>query len=130
MKIAIPISEKGRYIADHFSRAEGFMIIVIEDKKVLSKNIVKNPLEYKNDEYERNEQGTCDHNKIIDSFEGAEGIICCRLGRKIFRDLKERGLKIYISEERDLERAIEIFVDGNINQLKEFGSSCNCEDRN
>ena len=114
VKIAVP-SDDGKTISHHFGRTKGFVVIELE----------KESNEIKNREYRTNtftghargverKHGEGHHRAIREGIGDCDVVIANSMGSGVYEDLKSAGMKIFITDESDIERAIELYISGKL----------------
>jgi predicted Fe-Mo cluster-binding NifX family protein len=129
MKIAI-VSENETTISQHFGRAPYYIIQTVENGKVL-----------KQEKFERGAAGTCacghseaeeqhhashsgpdsaaKHNKMVDPIADCQVLIAGGMGYGAYQALESRGLKVFITAEHTIQKAVELFSAGKLDNLME-----------
>ena len=99
MKIAVATNNK-KEISEHFGSAEGFLIFEVE------KDSIKE-LEFRNNQGKNQGQcGSCNHALMLENVKDCESVLSFGMGKKIFEDLSNAGIKPIISEERNIKKAL------------------------
>ncbi|MCB2221621.1 MAG: iron-molybdenum cofactor biosynthesis protein [Bacteroidetes bacterium] len=125
MKIAVA-SDDGKHIAQHFGRTRGFLIFDCIDDKIAS-------TEYKLNTFTHHHQGNGDehhhehghqhsHDGILSALKDCKVVISRGMGRRLLDDFEEHGKEIYITDESEAEKAIQLFFKGDLTHLP--GKSC------
>ncbi len=122
MKIAIA-SDDGKSIASHFGRTRGFVIFEVNEGQVKSEEYRLNTftghargLEGAGHELDR-------HTPILDALKDCKAVISHGMGRRIYDDLREAGIEAFITDEIDVKRAIELYINDNLIDQPEKGCS-------
>ncbi len=110
-KIAIA-SDDGISISSHFGRTKGFVIFEIVDKEIKGR-------EYRLNTFTRHAKGIMDfkgdpHSVIISALSDCKVVISHGMGRRIYEDLKRAGIEVYITDETDVEHALELYLKGEL----------------
>ncbi len=125
MKIAIPSNDR-EMVSKHFGRSEGFIIVEIEDNKIVNK-------EYKKNDFTGHAQGLHHEHKVHDHGHGHhshEGIfkalgdcsvvISGGMGQKLYQDFLERKITTYLTKETDIDIVLEQFVNGQLESTAQY----------
>lgn len=111
MKIAI-VSDDGKTIASHFGRTRGFAVFEIEGEKVKKQEYRENTftghvrgLEEANHSFDR-------HGPILEALKDCRAVISHGMGRRIYDDLKNAGIEVFVTEEIDVKTALDLFIKG------------------
>jgi len=130
LKIAV-VSENEQTISQHFGRAPYYIIQTVENGKVV-----------KQEKFERGAAGTCacghseeeehhhsshgsdpessaKHNKMVDPIADCQVLIAGGMGYGAYDALKSRGLQVFITAEHSIQRAVELFSAGKLDNLME-----------
>ena len=120
MKIAIA-SDDERAIAQHFGRTRGFIVIDLEDGAERAREYRPNAftghargLEGAGHEVDR-------HGPILSALAGCQVVISRGMGRRLYDDLKQAGVEVFITEETDAGRAVALFARGELADHPELG---------
>ena len=120
MKIAIA-SDDEKNIASHLGRAEGFIIVDLENGKVMNR-------EYRINDFTGHMRGQKEsgrdagrHDSVMATLKGCKAIISHGMGRRLISDLEVARIKTYLTEEIDIERAIKLYINGTLDNNWELG---------
>ena len=112
MKIAIASDDK-KTISHHFGKALGFVVFEIKNNKVIKQ-------EYKENIGKNNgECGSCDHQAMIDNIKDCEIVISYGMGQRIYDDLTKNKIKPIVTEEQNVESALEQFLKNDLRNITE-----------
>lgn len=113
MKIAIPSNDQIT-VSKHFGRTSGFMIFEIEDDRIVSR-------EYKSNNFTGHAKGLHhekEHNHshvgIFNALEGCETVIAGGMGRRLYVDFEQKGMRVFVTSESDIEKALELFIKNDL----------------
>jgi len=120
MKVAI-VSDDQRTIARHFGRARGFVIAEIEDCKVIKTSYRENDLTSHGRGGGEQHQGPHSHSRILDGLRGCEAVIAMGMGRRLYDDLHQAGIKAVITVESDVQQALQAYIAGMLEDHPERG---------
>jgi predicted Fe-Mo cluster-binding NifX family protein len=122
MKIAIA-SDDEKIISSHFGRTKGFVIFEAEDKTVKNREYRPNTftghargLEGAGHELNR-------HTPILNALKDCKVVISHGMGRRIYDDLKGIGVEVFITDETDVNKAIDSYLTGALVDRPEMGCS-------
>jgi predicted Fe-Mo cluster-binding NifX family protein len=122
MKIAIA-SDDERTISSHFGQTRGFVVFDVEGKEVKNREYRPNTftghargLEGAGHEIDR-------HGPIISALSDCKAVISHGMGRRIYDDLKEAGIEVFITDEMDVQKAFDLFMTGELIDRPELGCS-------
>ncbi len=108
MKIAIA-SDDGKTISPHFGRTEGFVIFEVHGQEVKS-------FEYRQNSFTghalgiQGQHGADRHKTIIEALKDCDVVISRGMGRRLYEDLRYAGIKAIITDEEDVDRAMELYM--------------------
>ena len=112
MKIAIASDDKN-LISHHFGKALGFVIFNVKDNKIVNKsyreNIGKNT----------GECGSCNHSAMINNIKDCEVVISYGMGQRIYIDLVKCKITPYVTEENNVEDALNKFLTNKLVNRKD-----------
>jgi len=117
MKVAVA-SDDEKTIASHFGRTRGFLIFEIENDKIKDK-------EYRQNTFTGHAvgmHGVDRRNQIYEALKDCKAVIACGMGMKIYDYLKQQNINVFVTEERDAEKAAELYIKGKLDDNPE--SSC------
>lgn len=122
MKIAIASAE-GKTISSHFGKTKGFVIFEVEDKQVKSQEYRPNTftghamgLEGLGHEIDR-------HAPILKALSDCKVVISHGMGPRIYEDLKKVGIEVFITEQTDVQKALDLYLKGELVDKPELGCS-------
>lgn len=130
MKIAV-VSENETTISQHFGRAPYYIILTVENGKTV-----------KQEKFERGASGTCacghseeeehhhashggdpesaaKHNRMVDPIADCQVLIAGGMGYGAYQALKSRNLQVFITAESSIQKAVELFSAGKLDNLME-----------
>jgi predicted Fe-Mo cluster-binding NifX family protein len=128
LKIAV-VSENESTISQHFGRAPYYIILTVENGKVI-----------KQEKFERGAAGTCacghdqdeghhqgshggdpeseaKHNRMVDPIADCQVLIAGGMGYGAYQALESRGLKVFITAENSIQKAVELLSMGKLDNL-------------
>jgi predicted Fe-Mo cluster-binding NifX family protein len=124
MKIAV-ITEDGKTISQHFGRAPYYLVLSVEDGKILERELREklNHAHFANQghgqEHAEGSHGTDSdsHNKHIKMSEGitdCEALICGGMGMGAYQSMLARGIKPVVTDIQDIDQAVMDYAAGRI----------------
>jgi len=120
MKIAIA-SDDERTISSHFGQTRGFVVFDMEGKEVKSREYRPNTftghargLEGAGHEIDR-------HGPILTALKDCKAVVSCGMGRRIYNDLRQAGIEVFVTDETEVERALELYLEGQLIDRPELG---------
>jgi predicted Fe-Mo cluster-binding NifX family protein len=122
MKIAVA-TEDGKTISEHFGRSPYFAVFEVENGAITNQSMRRNTFtRHFRGEHERHTQGEHHHSgedaHAHDSL--AEGLGDCRavishgMGRRAWEDLRARGIEMIVTDETEVQRAVDLYLAGNL----------------
>ena len=125
MKVAIA-SDDRMMISQHFGRTRGFVIAEIDDKNV--KNLDYRPNTFtgharglEHGEHHVGSQAghhadhhADHHGPILEALRDCQVVISKGMGRRIYEDLKNSGIQVFVTGEAEVGKAIEMFIQGKL----------------
>ncbi len=129
MKIAV-ISEDGATISQHFGRAPMYVVVTIEDGKVVSKekrdkaghhtfsgNPHAEPTPGERHGYDSDAQSK--HAQMAQSIDDCQVLIAGGMGWGAYDSLKSRGIETIITDVNDIDEAVNTYLKGELPNLME-----------
>ena len=113
MKIAIA-SDDGKTISSHFGRTKGFVIFEIKGKEIKSQKYRPNTFTHHVRELEGAGHNTHDHTPILNALKDCKTVISHGMGRRIYDDLKRIGIEVFVTDETDVRKAIDLYINGEL----------------
>ncbi|MBC7327867.1 NifB/NifX family molybdenum-iron cluster-binding protein [bacterium] len=121
MKIAIA-SDDEKAISTHFGRARGFVVFDIEGNEIKSREYRLNT--FSGHARGLEEEHESDHHKaILNALSDCKVVISKGMGKRIYDDLKSIGIEVYITDETDVKRALELYINGKLVNKPNLGCS-------
>ena len=111
MKIAIA-SDDQKTISHHFGRAAGFVIVEIKEGKLISRT-------YKANSARSEGHGSCDHQAMIGNIKDCKYVISYGMGQKIYDDLEKSKIIPIVTDEIDVDCALDKFLKNNLENRTE-----------
>jgi predicted Fe-Mo cluster-binding NifX family protein len=125
MKIAIPSNDK-QTISAHFGRTEGFVILTIEDGEVQKSEYFINNftghsqgLQHEHEHSNDNGHVQQSHQGIFKAIGDCQVVIAGGMGRRLYTDFEQRKIKVFVTRERSIEKAVQLFIAENLDNDSE-----------
>lgn len=120
MKIAIA-SDDGITISSHFGRAKGFVIAEIENGQVKNKQYLPNTFTGHAQGLHHGEHTHHgNHENIIRALSDCRVVISRGMGRRLYEDLTKAGKEVYVTDELEVDKAIELYLNGRLKNVTEL----------
>ncbi len=121
MKIAIA-SDDGKIMSSHFGKTKGFVVFEVEGSEKTR--------EYRANTFTGHARGlegadhTIDrHGPILAALGDCRAVISHGMGRRIYDDLKQASIEVFVTDETDVQKALELYLSGALTDRPELG--CN-----
>ncbi len=133
-KIAFPTAN-GETITPHFGRAKYFLVVEIQGKKVVSKQLRENRShegmpEHHGHEHnhehghhhehhhehdpEKEKQQHAAHGKLMGLLDDVDIIFAAQMGPRAYDDFTARGYTVILTDIRSIDQALEAYLDGKL----------------
>jgi len=121
MKIAIA-SDDGKIVSSHFGRTRGFVIFEVEGNDIKSREYLPNTFTgHARGMHERGIHHQYDtHSAIIEALKDVKVVISHGMGRRLYDDLKNAGIDVYVTDETDVDEVIKLFLDGRLTNIEDL----------
>jgi predicted Fe-Mo cluster-binding NifX family protein len=122
LRIAVATSE-GRTISDHFGRSPFFAVFDVQGTTIVNQSMRPNTFTRHFQQQERDQTPREHHHGEDDPHahhSAAEGLADCTvvishgMGRKAWEDLRGRGIEMIITDETDVEKAVTMYLAGEL----------------
>jgi predicted Fe-Mo cluster-binding NifX family protein len=121
IKIAIPTDNKTA-IAGHFGRTREFKVVGVEDRNVVNEEFRINDFtghardhhEHHHDHEHGQGQGHHSHADILNALHDCQVVIAHGMGRRAYDDLSAAGIKVFITREHLIEKAVTEYMEGTL----------------
>ena len=122
MRIAIP-SDDSINICGHFGKTKGFRILTMENcgKLLCDEYRFNNITGHAQGHHKEENHGNHDHGNILEALINCQIVIAGGMGKRLHDDLKNAGLKVFITEKTSIDQAIDAFIN---NVLDHNESKC------
>jgi predicted Fe-Mo cluster-binding NifX family protein len=122
MKIAIA-SDDEKKISSHFGRTKCFIIFEVEGKEIKGQEYIDNTFTGHARGLEGLDHTVDRHTPIINILKDCKVVISHGMGRRIYDDLKRTGIEVYITDETEVKKTIDLYLSGKLINRPEM----NCE---
>ena len=120
MKIAVA-SDDGTKISSHFGRTKGFVVFEIENKEIKNKEYLPNTFTgHARGIHNKGSNYYDSHSTIIEALKDVKVVISHGMGRRLYDDLKNADIEIYVTDETDVEEAVKLFLDGKLKNIEDL----------
>ena len=120
MNMAIA-SDDGVNIASHFGRTRGFIIFTIQGERITEQF-------YRNNTFTGHARGLSGqgheidkHGPILDALKDCKVVISNGMGRRIYNDLQDAGVEVFITDEVNAKVAAERYIKNQLVNKPELG---------
>jgi predicted Fe-Mo cluster-binding NifX family protein len=129
MKIATA-SEDGKTISQHFGRAPLYVVVTVEDGKITgqeSRTKVghgtfaggQRPETIPEERHGYGVRAQSRHAQMVQNIEDCHVVIAGGMGWGAYENLKSRGIETVLTDVKDIEKAVQLYVEGKLPNLKE-----------
>lgn len=132
MKIAFPTNDKEK-ISAHFGRSHGFLIVEINEGKVISEKYIPNTItghvqhthneEHTHEHSHEHNHSVDTHERVAQNFANIDVVISGGMGYGMKSRFESAGIKTIITSEKNIKTALDLFLKGSLQH--EEGLSCN-----
>lgn len=120
MKIAVA-SDDGKIISSHFGRTRGFVIFEIENGEIKDRKYIPNTFTgHARGSHHLGTHHYDSHAAIIENLKDCKAVISHGMGRRLYDDLTSAGVEVYVTNETDVDRAVELYIKGELINLLEL----------
>jgi len=124
MKIAA-ITDEGKTISQHFGRAPYYLVITIENGKIVNRELREKlgHAQFSNQPHPEEQPGqphgmdAVSHNKHLQMAEAiadCEALLCRGMGMGAYESMKARGIRPVVTDIAAIDEAVMAYVGGNI----------------
>jgi predicted Fe-Mo cluster-binding NifX family protein len=122
MKIAIA-SDDERTISSHFGQTRGFVVFEVEGKEVKNREYRPNTFTGHARGLEGSGHGIDRHGPILSALSDCKAVISHGMGRRIYDDLKGAGIEAFVTDETEVQKALDLYLNGALVDQPERGCS-------
>ncbi len=112
MKIAIPTDDR-KTISNHFGKTAGFEIVELEGSKIVGSHYMINTVTaHAGGRIVEHPGGHHSHEGIFEALDGCGIVIARGMGRRLYNDLRERDIMVYVTGEEKVMPAVHAYIEG------------------
>jgi len=125
MKIAV-ITDDGKMISQHFGRAEHYLVLTIEDKKIVGREL-RNKLghgqffaqEKQDPSHGKGQHGMDSasqdkHTSMASSIADCQVVLCGGMGMGAYQSLSQLGIKPIVTDIKEIEEAVKAYLNDEL----------------
>ena len=120
MKIAIA-SDDGINIALHLGRTRGFIIFDVQDENITDQWYRENTFTGHARGLSGHGHEVDRHGPILEALRDCKAVISHGMGRRIYNDLQQAGIDVFITEEINAKNAAELYIKNKLVNRPELG---------
>jgi predicted Fe-Mo cluster-binding NifX family protein len=111
MKIAVA-SNNNKNVSGHLGRCKGFIVYLIEDDKILSKEYRENTFTHHqvHGPSEEHQHGNHSHNALVNGLKDCSVLIFNSGGWRVIDDLKSNNIYPFLTDETDADNAVDKYL--------------------
>ena len=120
MNIAIA-SDDGINIASHLGRTKGFVIFNVQEERITQQW-------YRYNTFTGHARGLSDqghgidrHGPILEALKDCKVVISHGMGRRIYNDLQQAGIEVFITDEKIAKSAAELYIKSELVNRPDLG---------
>ncbi len=116
MKIVIPTNDQIN-ISQHFGRTKGFLLVQVDDNKIISKAYKENNMtghaqgKHHDHHHEHHHEGHAhSHEGIFNAIGDCDVVIAGGMGRRLYQDFAVKEIPVYVTHETNIEEAVQLLL--------------------
>jgi predicted Fe-Mo cluster-binding NifX family protein len=123
MKIAI-ITDDGKNISQHFGRAAYYMVLTIEDGKILDKEMrdkmghnqfsAIGPEEHHHEQHGMDAASHDKHTQMAGSITDCQAVICGGMGMGAYESMRRLNIQPIVTNLQEIDAAAQAYIDGKL----------------
>jgi predicted Fe-Mo cluster-binding NifX family protein len=126
MKIAIA-TEDGKVISAHFGRSPFFVVYEIDAGKIINQEMRRNTFtghfrgggHHGDEHHDRGKGDKHAHRTVAEGLQDCKAVISHGMGRRAWEDLRSRGIEMIVTDEIEVERALNMYLAGELKDRPE-----------
>jgi predicted Fe-Mo cluster-binding NifX family protein len=128
MKIAV-ISEDGNTISQHFGRAPLYVVVTVEDGKIVDKEkrdktghhsfAVHHPDSEPGERHGYGAGALARHASMAETISDCQVLIAGGMGWGAYENLKSRNIEAVVTDVSNIDEAVKLYLDGKLPNLME-----------
>lgn len=128
-------TNNGRTITGHMGRSKHFLIVTIEDNKVIERAMVENLMKHDDHHHHEHEHGhgqghhhdhhhdhghsQHSHSDLVRTLAGCSAVFTRSAGPRLIEELKTHNIKCYFVEDPDVDTNLEKLINNEL-EVEEF----------
>ena len=123
MKIAV-ITDDGKTISQHFGRAAYYMVLSIEEGKIIGREL-RDKMGHNqfsaagNEEHHHEQHGLDDashdkHTQMAGSITDCQAVVCGGMGMGAYESMRRLNIQPIVTDLREIEVAAQAYIDGKL----------------
>jgi predicted Fe-Mo cluster-binding NifX family protein len=123
MKIAI-ITDDGKTISQHFGRAQYYVVLTIEDGKIVDKEMrdkvghnqfsAVGPEELHHEQHGMDAASHDKHTQMAGSITDCQAVICGGMGMGVYESMRRLNIQPIVTELQEIDAAAQAYIDGKL----------------
>ena len=123
MKIAV-ITDDGKTISQHFGRAPYYMVLSIEDGKIVHRELrakmghnqfsAIGPEEHHQEQHGMDEASHDKHIQMAGSIADCQALLCGGMGMGAYESMRRLNIQPIVTDLQDIEAAVQAYIDGKL----------------
>ncbi len=119
MRIAF-VTNNGKTIGQHFGRMRYYRVFTIENDKVVNDELREKPLAHHHaHNHGHHHHHSHDHTSMIDPIRDCQVVVAGMMGMGAFEQLRAAGLQVVLTDQREIEQALQSYLKGELVNLAE-----------
>ena len=123
MKIAV-ITDDGKTISQHFGRAAYYMVLSIEDGKIIDREMrdkmghnqfsAVGPEEHHHEQHGLDDASHNKHVQMAGSIADCQAVLCGGMGMGAYESMRRLNIQPIVTDLRDIEVAVQAYMEGKL----------------
>jgi predicted Fe-Mo cluster-binding NifX family protein len=128
VKIAV-ITDDGKTISQHFGRAQHYLVVTVEDGRILGQEMRDKAGHHTFAPHESSSASgphgfdpasRSRHAQMLGTIQDCQAVLAGGMGLGMQRNLEEVGIRPVLTDVRDIQEAVQAFIDGRLTQRPEL----------
>lgn len=120
MKIAVA-SFDGKFVSSHFGRTKGFVIFEVEQNEIKKREYLPNTFTgHARGIHNSGSNQYNNHSAIIEALRDVKVVISSGMGRRLYDDLKNAKITVFVTDETNVDEAVKLFLDGKLTNIEDL----------
>lgn len=120
MNIAIA-SDDGVNIGWHLGKTKGFVIFKVQDERISDQWYRENTFTGHARGLSGYDHGIDRHTPILAALKDCKVVISHGMGRRVYNDLKQAGIEVFITDEMNAKDAAELYINNKLIDRPDLG---------